>query len=252
MSGTRPLRAFEPQFQALRNLLDLARDMASREGAPRIGLQLVSSIGVVGLAEGPRVREQRFPLSAAMPIGYCEAKWVCERWLEETLHKHHSEHFRTMIVRRGQIAGSSRTGFWNPVEHFAFLVKSAQSLQVWPDFDGVLQWVPVDKCARAIPWKEMSPVLADALGIPPCNIIPFREWCKRVRSSPLSTEAENPAKKLIDFLYHNFERMSCGGLILDTAKAQEHSPTMAGMGPVGFDIARRYVASWKDMGYIHS
>ncbi|KAI1134063.1 hypothetical protein F5Y05DRAFT_417605 [Hypoxylon sp. FL0543] len=277
MSGTRPIRAFEPQFQALRNLLDLAREMACRDETIRVGFELVSSIGVVGHADEARVTERRVPMAAVLPIGYCEAKWTCERMLDETLHKF-PEHFRTMAIRPGQIAGSKTSGFWNPVEHFAFLVKSSQALRAWPDFDGVLQWVPVNDVADTMvdllaigevdapepypvyhidnpvgqPWKQMSPVLADALGIPPHRIIPFRDWVKLVRRAPLQIDTENPAARLIDFLDYNFEHMSCGGLILDTAKVKEHSKTMAAQGPVTADIARRYVAAWKKMGFLRA
>ncbi|KAF7554237.1 hypothetical protein G7Z17_g3055 [Cylindrodendrum hubeiense] len=277
MSGTRPLGAFEPQLQAMRNLLDLAREMATRDAthSVRVGFQFISSIGVVGFAGKSRVIEGRVPLSATLPSGYAEAKWVCERLLDETLHRYPSL-FRPMAVRPGQIAGSSTSGFWNPVEHFAFLVKSAQALRAWPDLDGVLQWIPVDHCAGAIAdllkighvsdaypvyhidnpvgqqWKAMSPVLAAALDIPPHAIIPFKSWIKRVRRSPLLAETENPASRLVDFLDGHFERMSCGGLILDTARAQEHSDTMANEGPVSPDLARLYVNAWKEMGYLNT
>ncbi|KAK3681621.1 hypothetical protein B0T22DRAFT_299376 [Podospora appendiculata] len=289
MSGTRPVSAFEPQLQATRNLLDLAREMAlvaSRDahpGAPvrRIGFQFVSSIGVVGYAGEARVLEQRVPLSAVLPSGYGEAKWVCERMLDETLHQFPGL-FRPMVVRPGQIAGSSVSGFWNPVEHFAFLVRSAQALRAWPDLGGVLQWIPVDHCAGVIadllnlksskvlhedhdaypvyhidnpvgqPWEAMSPVLAAALDIPPHAIVPFKTWISQVRRSPLLPETENPAARLVDFLDTHFERMSCGGLILDTARASEHSETMAHEGPVSPELARLYVQAWKDMGFLNS
>jgi hypothetical protein len=132
-----------------------------------------------------------------------------------------------------------------------------------------MQWIPVDHCARVIvdrltigsrreapdaypvyhidnpvgqQWKSMSPVLAAVLEIPLYTIIPFKSWISRVRRSPL-LETENPAARLIDFLDDHFERMSCGGLILDTTKAQEHSQTMANVGPVSPEIARLYVAA---------
>ncbi|KAK2728137.1 beta-ketoacyl synthase domain-containing protein [Colletotrichum kahawae] len=261
MSGTRPITAFESQFQAMRNLLDLARDIVVGGDNPDkhhavVGFQLVTSIGVVAKAGIPQVPEGRVPIASVLPTGYCEGKWVCERMLDETLHRYPAL-FRAMVVRPGQIAGSSKSGFWNPVEHFAFVVKSAQSLGVWPDLDGRMQWVPVDQSAAAMAellyigseaaapepspvyhidnpvgqsWKDVSPVLASALGVPPEGILPFRDWLRRVSRSPLS-ERENPAAQIIDFLDRNFERMSCGGLILDTAKAQEHSKTMAGLGP---------------------
>ncbi len=281
MSGTRPIKAFEPQFQALRKLLDLARNVAdyrSNDTGFRVGFQLVSSIGVVGNSGKGRVLEDRVSFAATLPVGYCEAKWVCERMLEKTLGQY-SRRFRTMVVRPGQIAGSRTSGFWNPVEHFAFLIKSAQTLRAWPDFDGVLQWVPVNDAAAVMvdlccvaklhdapepypvyhidnpigqPWKEMNPVLADALSIPANRIVPFHDWVNLVRRSPLPAETDNPAARLIDFLDSNFEHMSCGGLILDTVKSKEHSCTMAAMGPIDVEVARRYIAAWKKMGYLYA
>jgi hypothetical protein len=92
-------------------------------------------------------------------------------------------------------------------------------------------------------WKDMSPVLAAALDIPPHAIIPFKTWIQKVRRSPLLLETENPAARLVDFLDDHFERMSCGGLVLDTTKAKEHSETMAKQGPVSPELARLYVAA---------
>nr|CAG8993142.1 Non reducing polyketide synthase [Penicillium sclerotiorum] len=259
MSGTRPVSGFEPQLQGMRNLLDLTRDAATSRDNVQIAFQFVSSIGVVGFSGEARVPERSFPLEATLPSGYAEGKWVCERMLDETLHQYPNL-FRPMVVRPGQIAGSSKSGYWNPVEHFAFLVKSSQALRVWPDLDGVLQWIPVDHCAGVAAdlvlykdgpsypiyhidnpvgqeWKQMNPVLARVLDIPTDGIIPFKSWIKKVRTSPLIPEAENPAARtgMVDFLSDNFERMSCGGLILGTEKAKEHSATMANEGPTNIE-----------------
>lgn len=69
--------------------------------------------------------------------------------LEETLQRYPTL-FRAFVSRPGQIAGSAVSGFWNPVEHFASLVRSAQALRVWPDLDGTLMWMPVGRCARVM------------------------------------------------------------------------------------------------------
>jgi len=97
----------------------------------------------------------------------------------------------------------------------------------------------------------MIPVLADELYIPQENIVPFDEWVKRVRNFPGSVELDNPAAKLIEFLDSNFIRMSCGGLLLDTAKGREHSSTLANVTPVSENVARRYIQAWKDVGFLH-
>lgn len=96
----------------------------------------------------------------------------------------------------------------------------------------------------------MIPVLADELDIPPKNIVPFNEWVTRVRNFPGSVDLDNPAAKLIDFLDGNFIRMSCGGLLLDTAKGREHSSTLANVTPVSEKVARKYIQAWKDVGFL--
>ncbi|KAH9895424.1 hypothetical protein F4778DRAFT_746708, partial [Xylariomycetidae sp. FL2044] len=273
MSGTRPLRAFESQIRVMRNLLDLAREMAMTFAPHKVGFQLVSSIGVTGFSDGPHVPEQPMPMASVIPSGYNEGKWVCERMLTETLRQH-PRLFRASVARPGQISGSTASGVWNPVEHFPFLVKSAQALKAWPDLKGVLHWLPVDKSAgvmvdllkiddemvEACPvyhvdnpvgqsWTDMSKVLADALGVPSDGIIPFDDWVRRVRESSLS-DKENPAARVIGFLEGHFERMACGGIILDTQKSSEHSRTMAAEGPVSDEVVRSYVSAWKMSGFL--
>ncbi|KAF4965340.1 hypothetical protein FSARC_6855 [Fusarium sarcochroum] len=275
MSATRPLKAFEPQIKVMRNLLDLAHDMAIGTEPRRIGFQYISSIGVTGFSTESHVLEEAMPMAAVMPSGYNEGKWVCERMLTDTLRRH-PRLFRAMVARPGQISGSTASGFWNPVEHFAFVVKSAQALKAFPDLRGVLHWLPVDKSASVMvdllnidnrndateaypvyhvdnpvgqPWKDMSTILAAALDIPPHGIIPFEEWIKRVRQWSLSP-AENPAALALGFLEGHFERMACGGVVLDTQRSSEHSETIAREGPVSAEVVRSYVSSWKAMGFL--
>ncbi|KAK3291690.1 polyketide synthase [Chaetomium fimeti] len=278
MSITRGVEAFSPQFQTMQNLLALAA-AATVRSKRRIGFQFISSIATVGCyplspdAGGvTRVPEERMNLRAVLPTGYGDAKLVCERMLDTTLHRHHPERFRPMVVRIAQIAGSTASGYWNPVEHFAFMVKSAQTLRSLPDLKGDLSWCPVNDVAAALSelllsdhsphpiyhienpsrqsWEAMVRVLADALGIPLENIVPFEEWIRRVRRFPGSTDADNPAARLVDFLENHFVRMSCGSLVLDTANATEHSPTLQQRGPVTPDLVRKYVNGWMGMGFL--
>ncbi|KAJ5630171.1 polyketide synthase [Penicillium herquei] len=275
MSGARPIRGFEGQFAVMRNLIDLARDAAYV--FQTITFQFISSISVVGhspLRTGSRtVPEERVGIESVLPNGYSDAKFVCERMLDATLYKH-PEIFRPMCV-----AGSSKSGYWNSLEHFSFLIKSSQTLRAFPNFQGELSWTPVDVVTSTLadlisyaasdfsaastvypiyhidnpvrqPWRQMVPVLAAALNIPPSNILPFTEWVSRVRRFPGSVEKDNPAFKLIDFLDDNFVRMSCGGLLLDTLHTQQHSPTLASLGPISNQTAERYIQHWKATGFL--
>jgi thioester reductase-like protein len=275
MSAKRPLSGFESQFQTMRNLIDFACDVASRRPADcKFTFQMVSSIGVVGHyglgaadSETTVVPEGRVGIDSVLPNGYGEAKWGCERMLDETLHKL-PERFRTMAVRLGQIAGSKTSGYWNPLEHFGFVIKSSQTLNALPDVDGTVYWTPVNDVAGALsdlalsdvtpypvyhidnpvgqPWRAMNEILADALNIP--NLIPFQEWVEKVREAP---QRNNPASTLLEFLDSNYLRMSCGGLVLDVNHALEHSKTLSAVGPVSEEVVRKYIHIWKEIGFIN-
>lgn len=274
MSAKRALPGFEPQFQVFRNLIDFASDVAGRRPENfKFGFQMVSSIGVVGRyqienTEKTIVPEDRVDIDCVLGNGYGEAKWGIERMMQETLHKH-DDRFRTMAVRLGQIAGSKTSGYWNPMEHFGFLVKSSQTLNALPDLSGGLYWTPVNDIAGALSdlvladntpypvyhienpvgqsWREMNVVLAEALHIPTSNIIPFHAWMDKVAKAPTK---DNPAATLLDFLDDNFLRLSCGGLILDTKHTLEHSKTLAAVGPVPDNVLRKYIHIWKEIGFL--
>ncbi|MCJ1381693.1 fusarubin cluster-polyketide synthase [Xylographa soralifera] len=274
MSAKRALAGFESQFQVMRNLIDFACDVVSRRPESfKFSFQMVSSVGVVGhygLGNGEKktmVPEERVDIDSVLPNGYGDAKWGCENMLDETLHKH-PDRFRTMAVRLGQIAGSKTSGYWNPMEHFGFVIKSSQTLNALPDVGGTVYWTPVNDIAGTLsdlvlsdrtpqpiyhienpvgqPWREVNAILADALNIP--NLIPFEEWVERVRTGG---QRNNPAATLLDFLDDNYLRMSCGGLVLDVKQTLEHSKTLSAVGPVSEEVVRKYIHIWKEIGFLN-
>ncbi|PYH87874.1 polyketide synthase [Aspergillus ellipticus CBS 707.79] len=273
MNGLRGLSGFEPQFRMMRNLVDLARNIASTR-SNRIGFQLISSISTVGhrpLVTGEAiVPEERSTIDYVLTNGYGEAKFICEQVLDQTLGQY-PDLFNAMVVRPGQIAGSSTSGYWNAAEHFPAVVKSAQTLKILPDLSGVLSWTPVDDVAATLsdlvlaetshpiyhvdnaarqPWPEMIRLLAQELNIPPDNIIPFPEWIHRVKAFP-GTREDNPACVMADWLGENFERMSCGGLLLDTELARQRSAALRALQPVDDEVVRRYIRHWRTCGFLH-
>lgn len=274
MSAKRALAGFESQFQVMRHLTTFACDVVSRRPESfKFSFQMVSSIGVVGhygLGNGEEktmVPEDRVGIDSVLPNGYGDAKWGCERMLDETLHKH-PDRFRTMAVRLGQIAGSKISGYWNPMEHFGFVIKSSQTLNALPDVSGTVYWTTVNDIAGTLsdlvlsdrtpypiyhienpvgqPWREMNAILANALNI--SNLIPFEEWVERVRTAG---QKNNPAATLLGFLDDNYLRMSCGGLVLDVKKTLEHSKTLSAVGPVSEEVARKYIHVWREIGFLN-
>ncbi|KAI0159692.1 polyketide synthase [Xylariaceae sp. FL1272] len=236
MSGSRVLHAFEPQFAAMRNFIDLATSathhVAGGQGV--VTFQFVSSISVVGHYDSDtdlssaEIPEQRMPMSAVLPLG--------------------------------QIAGSRVSGYWNPVEHLPFLIKSSESLGALPALRGRQQWVAVEDVAGTMvdllqrrqgddvypvyhidnpvgqPGEDMVELLAEELCID--RILPFADWVRMVRRSPLVRETENPVVQLIQFVSRDFERMSCGGIVMETTRTREHSATLAAVGPIPDDVTR--------------
>jgi len=89
MSIKRQVQGFEAQFRIMRNLIEFARDISLSGGDP-LGFQYISSIATVGhyplWKQEIRVPEERLPLDAVLPIGYGDAKYICELMLDKTLH----------------------------------------------------------------------------------------------------------------------------------------------------------------------
>ncbi|KAI1080446.1 putative polyketide synthase [Whalleya microplaca] len=269
-----PVKRFEPQLRIMANMISLARDISVRHPGTLVTFEFVSSIATIGhhpLWTGqPIVPEARVPIESVLPTGYGEAKYICERILDVTLHCY-DQRFRVAAVRLGQIAGSSLNGYWNHAEHVFFLIKSSQTLGALPDFGGTLGWTPVNDMAGALvdillqpddvnlhpiyhienpvrqPWNQMISNLASTLDIP--AVIPFGEWVRRVREWPIKTdngaEGANPAYLLTDFLDENFTRMSCGGLLMSTINARGHSVTLSRVGPVTEDTVKLFVSKWR-------
>lgn len=273
MSATRPLSGFKAQFDVMRHLVEFARDAASQHRASfRFSFELVSSIGVVGLYDrhlnAPKtiVPEASATIASVLPNGYSEAKWGCERMLDHTLHSYPTR-FRAMVSRLGQIAGSKTSGYWNPMEHFGFLIKSSCTIDALPSVPGNLYWTPVNDVAHTLSdlllaantphpvyhvdhptgqsWEKMTPLLQSLLHI--TQTLPFPEWLARVRAHP---QKNNPALLLADFLEHNYLRMSCGGLVLDVSNSLEHSECLRGLEPVEDRVVGKYVHIWKEIGFL--
>ncbi|KAF3766625.1 hypothetical protein M406DRAFT_38109 [Cryphonectria parasitica EP155] len=279
MSGRRPVQGFEPQFRAMRHLVDLASSIVVRRNITlqhKITFQFISSIATVayhplvsGCADVP---EERMDYASVLANGYGEAKFICERILDETLHRY-PERFRPMVVRLGQVAGSNVTGYWNSLEHFPFIVRSAQTLGTFPDLQGPVSWTPVNEVAAVctdlllnheepcypvyhidrrlqMGWREMIPIFVKTLLMQKEDIIPFGDWLRRVRNFQ-GQERDNPAVRLMDFLEQDFERMSCGGVLLGTRHTHEHSETFRQAKSLDSNAVVRYIRAWRDTGFLN-
>lgn len=127
---------FDDQYKAMQNLIQFALQCTSN---PRF--LFVSSIAVVDQyhATSPdaitTVPEQVFQPDWGMPsIGYGQAKLICEKLLEtaSTLHG-----LCSVVVRCGQVSGSSSNGFWNERELIPTMIHCSLRINALPALDGV-------------------------------------------------------------------------------------------------------------------
>lgn len=141
MDFKRMLPSFESQFRFLHNLLSLAKEAHELRPLVRPRILFVSSIAVVGQyakIHGTRMVPE-VPVEDSRctnHFGYGKAKLVCERIIEDAARTHQKE-MEVLCVRVGQMSGSSKSGFWNPNEHFPALVQASQNISKLPRIEGV-------------------------------------------------------------------------------------------------------------------
>lgn len=151
MDFKRPLQSFRPHIELLSTLIELALSAkVMQPNVPPIKLLFASSIAVLRYQKsevgGGTDENQSVPMiletsiqdpSTVTPMGYAEAKWVCEEILNRA-----GECFKTqiqpIIVRIGQISGPATTeGSWKTTEHIPALVRASQDVGAFPTALGV-------------------------------------------------------------------------------------------------------------------
>ena len=262
------LQAFEPQFQALLNLLQLASD-----GDKNPSVLFVSSISA-----GLPVTVQNYVVPQAvlsrddarhiLHQGYAQAKYVCERLLETYASK--SQHKRVAVLRVGQVCGPVEgTGTWNSSEWTPSLVISSKFLGASPKSLGSLEvnWVPVDKLGNIIselisatsskgcdpfavynivnpkvtPWEDLLPAVQK---VAPAVVEPS-EWVDRLENSDKDHHLinQNPGIKLIEF-YKETILGSPAKITTEMDKLLAVSETMRSLPRVEVEYMQRWMQGW--------
>ena len=286
------LSSFENQVKALHDLIELGRSAHLLRPATKPRIILASSIAVVGSCTveqkvGGMIPEMPLPdaTKGPLPMGYAEAKWVCEQVVESAHRTLHHE-VEPMIVRIGQLSGSQNSGYWSTKEHFPALVKASKGVGHLPDLQGVssphgvipggffrrltvgqtLSWLPVDRAARTVAdlllrpgtqglvYHIENPVRQPWTDV--CTVLEYNLGIPLKSRLPYSEWLEKVSKldespsDLMDFLRNDFLQMSGGTLILDTKKCRECSPTLSSAGAVKPSEIEQYISFWRRCGYL--
>lgn len=149
MDFQRRLESFRPQIRLLKTLVELAQyAFLTRQATEPVRLLFSSSIAVVryyadsGDQQNDRHLTSIVPELAmkdplvSVPMGYAEAKWVCETYLDHMAKQ--LSGVEPVVVRVGQLSGPEGTsGVWKTDEHLPTLVQASQKIGAFPELEGV-------------------------------------------------------------------------------------------------------------------
>ncbi|XXH03672.1 hypothetical protein Hte_010077 [Hypoxylon texense] len=275
MDFHRTLQSFEPHIELVQKLVELAQQAhATRQATEPVRLLFSSSIAVVryiGDTKGDGRARQMVPESVmedprvSVPMGYAEAKWVCETVLNR-IGDRIPEQVEPVVVRIGQLSGPEGTsGVWKTEEHLPTLVQASQRVGAFPLLEGDMSWIPVDRAAQSLVEMALhrgnvdrfvhleNPVrqsMSNAFTIMGYEmqlsspiLIPYEQWVKRV------TEI-GAIRGLELFFKDHFRDLAEGGVILDTTKARALSKTLAGSSGVGRELLIEYLNRWRRDGFL--
>ncbi|KAI0465610.1 hypothetical protein F4859DRAFT_528306 [Xylaria cf. heliscus] len=152
MDFQRRLESFRPHIKLLQTLVELAEhSFVERKVKEPVRLLFSSSIAVARYY-GPKEKGRDGPFGSivpesaiqdplvSMPVGYAEAKWICETYLHHTAKT--SLGIEPVVVRVGQLSGPEKTtGIWKAEEHIPRMVRASQKIGAFPELKGWLQRV---------------------------------------------------------------------------------------------------------------
>ncbi|GAP82675.2 putative L-aminoadipate-semialdehyde dehydrogenase large subunit [Rosellinia necatrix] len=277
MDFHRRLESFRPHIKLLQTLVGLAQQASTvRDAEDPIRLLFSSSIAVVRyyaeIAEknksehfGTTVPEfaVQDPL-VAVPMGYAEAKWVCEIYLDHVAK--HVPGVEPVVVRVGQLSGPEGTpGTWKTDEHMPTLIQASQKIGAFPDLEGAASWMPVDRAAHALneillsegatdsflhlenpvrqPLRDVFTIMAHELRLSRPFVIPFDQWLERVTKS-------GEIRSLESFFKDHFHELAGGAVTLDTVKGRAMSKCLKGSGALEKELIIEYLQRWRHEGFL--
>ena len=251
----------------------------------RKNLAFTSSISTCLGAKQPSLSIPESPIgpdpTVALPTGYAQSKYIVER-LTQLASACESLQQKVILVRVGQLCGSTKTGQWNTNEMWPIMFATSfhARMKCIPVFEEkMVDWIPVDVAARSIgevllssrevedgykvhnivnpnsiPWSDLLPMLQVSDKTSELEILPMSEWVARLSalSSELSPD-ELPGLKLLQF----FENMAAseveGGeksIVFETGKTRSVSEALRECPPFCREWIERSLEVWKENGFL--
>ncbi|KAL8287059.1 hypothetical protein RQP46_004065 [Phenoliferia psychrophenolica] len=264
------ISSFEPHIRGAYNLINLC--LESPALATFYFSSSVSAVAGWG-GPGPVPETVMSDTSAAQGMGYAHSKWVTEKLCEIASI---DTPVRAVVLRIGQMIGSSIDGKWNETEAVSLMIKSADTLAALPDLPDRVSWLPVDWAAsiilelvdlpppaprtsqtwhivqpRLVPWSDILLSLRNS-GLK-FEVVPPKEWVRRLRDGP-QDPIVNPTIKLLAYYEGKYDRSddSEGPFRwpLDTTLTAAASKAFR-EAPVADDaLIGKFVKAWRGTGFL--
>ncbi|KAK4703977.1 hypothetical protein P7C70_g2238, partial [Phenoliferia sp. Uapishka_3] len=268
------ISSFEPHIKGACNLINLCL-----ESTHTANFYFASSVSAVAWWDGPSQLVPEAVLDdpeVAQAMGYAQSKWVTEK-LCEIASK--TTPVRAVVLRIGQMVGSSMDGRWNQTEAVSLMIKSAETIHALPRLDENVSWLPVDYAARIIlelvdlpapeagtsqtwhivqprtvPWSKIIQSLR-ASGLDFEDVEPG-EWLKRLQEGP-QDPLVNPTIKLLSFFEAKYgsrtateEPVARKRWPLDTTLTSAASPAFRSAPIADTDLIKLFVKAWRETSFL--
>ncbi|KAE8153644.1 hypothetical protein BDV25DRAFT_168634 [Aspergillus avenaceus] len=267
-----PFERFSSQITGMHRLLRFAQD------SPRhIDFNFISSIATVSGSHNEgnlAITEALHNVSAVLPQGYAESKFVAESLCGIAAH---DKHLNVAIHRVGQLGGPSTAdhGMWNVRDWVPSLIKSSVAIGALPDSLGPLRadWVPIDTAAQIMSqivytrrstsssglkvyhitnphprdWSSILPPITQACG---ATIVSLSDWIQRLQINASSIDTRNedlhqvPAVQLIEF-FSMLDSMKTAIPPIGVSNTSQASAAMRDMVPIDHHLVGVWLRQWK-------
>jgi thioester reductase-like protein len=224
--------------------------------------------------------------TVALPTGYAQSKYIVER-LTQLASTSQNLKQKVVLLRVGQLCGSTRTGMWNTNEMWPIMFATSfhPGMKCIPVFaDKVVDWIPVDVAAKSIsevllssaksqpeeenkysvhnvvnphsiPWTDLVTMLqASSSNSGKLEVVSMTEWVSRLSalSSTLSPD-ELPGLKLLQFFEIMAESEGEGEQLrlFETEKTRGISEGLRECQPFCQEWIEGNLKVWKEKGFLY-
>ncbi|RDW71374.1 acetyl-CoA synthetase-like protein [Coleophoma cylindrospora] len=219
--------------------------------------------------------------SVALSTGYAQSKYIMERLLQTSTR---TLQIPTILLRVGQMCGSTVTGHWNTSEMWPIMFStsahpSISALPLLPHQS--VDWIPVNIAAasitdllshysqditaeaayhvhnitnpHSIPWTSLLTILASTL-VPSKTLetVSMREWVDRLNLASSATPEESrdiQGLRLLQF-FENMVGDEEESKVFETAKTQQISKSLQGCGTFCEDWVKGNLEVWREMNFL--